>query len=286
MRIINFSGSTIVFTFLYLSILFSACTKKDNNPVDTNNPIDSLQIPGYNLVWNDEFNYTGSPDSSKWDYDIGGNGWGNNELQYYTSDSVNARVEEGNLVLEAHYYEGLSIEYTSTRLVSRNKGDWTYGRFEIKAKLPFGRGTWPAIWMLATNWTYGNGGWPDNGEIDIMEHVGYDPGNVHASTHTHTYNWRNGNNKTAVTKVSDFSSAFHLYAMEWTPEKIDIYVDDKKYFTYENDGTGWESWPFDKNFHLILNIAVGGDWGGAQGIDKSIFPQRMEVDYVRVYKAK
>jgi beta-glucanase (GH16 family) len=138
--------------------------------------------------------------------------------------------------------------------------------------------------MLPTEWNLGNGGWPDNGEIDIMEHVGYDPGKVHASTHCHTYNWPNNTQKTSTINIPDAQDEFYSYIMEWYPEKIDMYVDSVKYFTSTNDGTGWEAWPFNKDFHLILNIAVGGNWGGAQGIDTTIFPQKMEIDYVRVYR--
>jgi beta-glucanase (GH16 family) len=204
----------------------------------------------------------------------------------YCKRLENCRIEEGMLIIEARKENWEEKNYTSTRLVSRNKGDWTYGRFEIRAALPSGRGTWPAIWMLATDWTYGNGGWPANGEIDIMEYVGYNPGKVHASIHTQKYYHSIGTQKTAVTNVADAEKAFHVYALEWTPEQIDIFVDSTKYFTFKNEGKGWEYWPFDKNFFLLLNIAVGGNWGGQQGVDDSIFPQRLLIDYVRVYKER
>jgi len=235
------------------------------------------------MVWNDEFNYTGLPASDKWGYDVGGGGWGNNELQYYTNArSENARVENGNLIIEARKEQYEGREYTSARLVTRQKGDWLYGRFEAYAKLPSGRGTWPAIWMLPTNWVYGN--WPKSGEIDIMEYVGYDPGVVHGSIHTEAYNHVLGTQKTATYSVPDAETAFHLYALEWTPEKIDIYVDNNKYFTFTNEHKDYKTWPFDQVFHLILNIAVGGNWGGVQGVDPNIWPQKMYVDYVRVYQ--
>ena len=263
---------------LFLLIIPVSC--KDNFTDDT--PEDTIE--GWKLVWSDEFNYTGALDSTKWGYDIGSGGWGNNELQYYSSDLVNARAENGKMIIEAIRYGDRVPEYSSARVVTTGKGDWTYGKIEVKAKLPSGRGTWPAIWMLPTDWNYGNGGWPDNGEIDIMEHVGYDPGNIHGSTHCHTYNWPNNTQKTAIINIPDAQDEFHSYIMEWYPEKIDMYVDSVKYFTSINDDTGWEAWPFNKDFHLILNIAVGGNWGGAQGIDTTIFPQKMEVDYVRIYK--
>ncbi|HOK60005.1 MAG: family 16 glycosylhydrolase [Tenuifilum sp.] len=235
------------------------------------------------LVWNDEFNYTGLPATDKWGYDVGGGGWGNNELQYYTNARTeNARVENGNLVIEARKEQYEGSEYTSARLVTRYKGDWLYGRVETYAKLPSGTGTWPAIWMLPTNWVYGS--WPKSGEIDIMEYVGYDPGVVHGSIHTEAYNHVLGTQKTATISVPDAETAFHLYALEWTPEKIDIYVDNNKYFTFDNEHKDYKTWPFDQVFHLILNIAVGGNWGGAQGVDPNIWPQKMYVDYVRVYQ--
>lgn len=235
------------------------------------------------LVWSDEFEYSGLPASDKWNYDVGGGGWGNNELQYYTNARAeNARVENGKLIIEARKEQYEGSEYTSARLVTRYKGDWLYGRVEAYAKLPSGTGTWPAIWMLPTNWVYGS--WPQSGEIDIMEYVGYDPGVVHGSIHTEAYNHVIGTQKTATFSVPDAETSFHLYALEWTPEKIDIYVDNNKYFTFANEHKDYKTWPFDQAFHLILNIAVGGNWGGAQGVDPNIWPQKMYVDYVRVYQ--
>ena len=237
------------------------------------------------LVWEDNFDYTGLPDSSKWSYDVGGHGWGNNELQYYTENrEEKARVEDGKLIIESRKEAYSGNDYTSARLVSRNKGDWTYGRIEARAKLPQGTGTWPAIWMLPTEWIYGDGGWPDVGEIDIMEHVGYDEGVIHGTIHTHDFNHMDGTQQSGQITIPDAVDTFHVYAIEWTEDKIEWYVDDEKYFTYENNGDGWSAWPFDHPFHLILNIAIGGDWGGAEGIEDSIFPQTMEIDYVRVYK--
>lgn len=242
-------------------------------------------IPGYQVVWADEFNYSGLPDPQKWGYDVANPGWVNNEAQaYYENRLENSRVENGKLIIEARLDNYKNNLYSSARLVTKNRGDWTYGRFEIRAKLPYGKGTWPAIWMLPTVWNLGNKSWPDNGEIDIMEHVGYDPGIIHASTHCNKYVWTKNTQKTASTNIPDAMTTFHNYVMEWDANEIKIYVDDKLYFTEQNEGKGWEYWPFFKDFHLILNIAIGGDWGGAQGIDNNIFPQRMEVEYVRVYK--
>lgn len=240
---------------------------------------------GWQLVWSDEFDHGAAPDPKKWDYDVGGGGWGNRELQFYTkAREENARVEDGHLVIEARREKWEGKEYTSARLVTKGRADWTYGRFEIRAKLPAGRGTWPAIWMLPTNWDLGNKGWPDVGEIDIMEHVGYDPGVVHASTHSQKHQWRINTQRTATVPVPDFATAFHTYVMEWDAEEIRIGIDDHFYFSSKKEGGDWTSWPFFRPFHLVLNLAVGGDWGGAKGVDETIFPRRMEVDYVRVYR--
>lgn len=239
----------------------------------------------WQLVWSDEFDYTGLPETSKWGYDVGGHGWGNQELQFYTERRPeNVRVQNGMLIIEARKENWNGMEYTSSRLITKNKGDWTYGRFEISARLPSGKGTWPAIWMLPTQWTYGSGGWPDNGEIDIMEHVGFDPGWIHGSIHTKLYYWQINTQKTAQIRIVDAQTAFHVYTLEWSPEKITVAVDSTQYFSFTNENKGWQAWPFDKAFHLLLNIAVGGAWGGAQGVDPNIFPQQMQIEYVRVYK--
>jgi|GEM_PF-634213 len=250
-------------------------------------PSNTITPKGWVQVWSDEFNYNGLPDSTKWGYDVGTglSGWGNNELEYYTFKNLNnARVKDTVLIIEARNEQYNNSSYTSARLVSADKGDWTYGRFEIRAKLPGGTGTWPAIWMLSTDKTYGNGKWPDNGEIDIMEHVGYDPGNVIGAVHCNLYNGMNNRQKNAVTAVPDAETAFHVYALEWNKDSINIFVDDVKYFTMINENTGWQAWPFNKNFHLILNVAVGGNWGGKYGVVPSIFPQQMVIDYVRVFQ--
>lgn len=237
----------------------------------------------YELVWSDEFSQDGLPDSARWSYDVGGGGWGNNELQYYTyKRTENARIENGKLIIEARNETYLGSNYTSARLVSKYKGDWLYGSIEVRAKLPGGVGTWAAIWMLPTDWAYGS--WPKSGEIDIMEHVGYDEGNIHGTIHTEAYNHTLGTQKGGSLMVSDAIDTFHVYKAKWTPEKIEFYVDDTKYFTFNNEHTGYTTWPFDKRFHLILNLAVGGNWGGAQGVDPEAFPARMEIDYVRIYQ--
>ena len=242
----------------------------------------------WRLVWADEFEYKGLPDPKKWGYDVGGHGWGNKELQYYTQGrEENARVENGRLIIEARRDAWEGHEYTSARLVSKGKGDWTYGRFEVRAKLPSGRGTWPAIWMLPSGKDYG--GWPSGGEIDIMEHVGFDPDVVHASVHTKSYHHTINTQKTAKISVPTSRSEFNIYAVEWTPEEIRTFVNDRHYFTFKNErltnpNADYKEWPFDKPFHLLLNLAVGGTWGGEKGVDESVWPQRMEIDYVRIYQ--
>ncbi len=233
------------------------------------------------LVWADEFDVNGAPSSDKWGYDLGGGGWGNNELQTYTSARANSWVENGKLIIKAIKTNG---SWTSARLVTRQKGDWLYGRIEVKAKLPSGTGTWPAIWMLPTDWAYGN--WPSSGEIDIMEHVGYDPGVVHGTAHTEAYNHTLGTQKGASISVPDAVTNFHVYAIEWDEERIRWYVDDQLYYTFSNAHKTYKEWPFDKRFHLLLNFAIGGNWGGAQGVDPSLTEAAMEVEYVRVYSSK
>jgi beta-glucanase (GH16 family) len=238
---------------------------------------------GERLVWQDEFDRDGLPDPARWSYDVGGHGWGNREPQFYTSRRLeNARVEAGHLVIEARKEDWQGAPYTSARLVTRGKGDWTYGRIEVRAQLPRGRGSWPAIWMLAT--TSGRLRWPDDGEIDIMEHVGFDHGTVHASVHTRAYHHSIGTQKTATTAVPDASEAFHVYALAWDRDRIRMSVDGREYFTFTRESDDSRVWPFDGPFHLLLNVAVGGAWGGQKGIDEASLPYRMRVDYVRVYQ--
>ena len=258
---------------------------------------DDVPPPHGDLLWADEFDVDGAPDGSKWSFETQSPGWVNDELQAYVGDrSENVRVEGGRLVIEARrdFYDG--NEYTSARLFSAGKGDFATARIEVRAKLPDGRGTWPAIWMMPTDgfryattcsadsgWTPDCDAWPNSGEIDIMEYVGHDPGVVHGSIHCAAYNWPAGTQKTAMTTVANPSSAFHVYAVEKRPDRLDFYVDDHKYFTYAEVDGGWETWPFNEPFHVILNLAIGGVWGGVEGVDPDAFPQRMEVEYVRVY---
>lgn len=247
---------------------------------------------GFQIAWSDEFNVDGLPDPTKWSYDTDRNflGWYNNELQYYAAARAdNSNVANGSLVITARQENlagaGLADwggqAYSSARLVTRGKAQWTYGFIEIRAKLPCGRGTWPALWMLSAP---PQGAWPDDGEIDIMEHVGFDPGVVHGTMHTLAYNHTRNNSRTATTKVPDACTAFHRYQLTWNANQIKVGVDDRNFYQYANDGSGNAEWPFDSPQYLIFNIAVGGDWGGQMGVDDTIFPVKMEVDYVRVYQ--
>jgi beta-glucanase (GH16 family) len=238
----------------------------------------------YKLVWSDEFSYTGLPDSSKWSYDVGGNGWGNNELEYYTkADTANAVARNGFLYLTARKQQNGKNGYTSARLVTKGKGDWLYGRIEVRAQLPAGRGLWPAIWMLPTDWKYG--GWPASGEIDIMENVGFMPDSIFGSIHTKSFNHVIHTQKTKGLFLKDPYTAFHIYAVEWDAKEIRFLLDGTTYLKFQNTGKGFAEWPFDQRFHLLLNIAVGGGWGGQKGVDDSVFPRSMIVDYVRFYQS-
>lgn len=241
---------------------------------------------GWKMVWSDEFDVDGLPDASRWEYDTDRNqaGWYNNELQYYARDRAeNAVVSNGKLVITARKEQLKTASdwggqnYTSARLVTRGKASWTYGFYEIRAKLPCGRGTWPAIWMLGTG-----GAWPGDGEIDIMEQVGSAPSTVLGTIHTELYNGAKGTQRGGSTQVPDACTAFHTYQLNWTKDRIVIGVDNKNYFQFANPGNGYGGWPFDKPQYLLLNLAIGGTLGGS--VDDVIFPVQMEVDYVRVYQ--
>ncbi|WP_321306881.1 glycoside hydrolase family 16 protein [Marinifilum fragile] len=263
-------------------LLFSSCNsnKKDKSKQNT-------ASKEYQLVWSDEFDYTGLPDSTKWVYDTEGNSqaWGNNELQHYTQGrKENAWVENGVLHITAHQESIEGKDYSSARLNSRS--DWLYGRIEVRAKLPKGRGTWPAIWMMPGDWSFEDGTWPEIGEIDIMEHVGHNAGVIHASAHSKDYQWQKGTQQTAIIKIPDATEKFHSYILEWSEDIMKCYVDDQLFFEYKNEGLGESKWPYTKPFYLILNVAVGGAWGSVEGIDKKAFPQTMEIDFVRIYQKK
>lgn len=238
----------------------------------------------YQLVWSDEFDSTGLPDPAKWTYDVGGNGWGNKELEYYTdSRTENARVENGHLVIEARKEDFNGSPYTSARLLTKGKGQWTQGKFEIRAKLPMGIGTWPAIWLLSSTTPLV---WPDDGELDIMEEVGFNPNVIYGTAHNKLYNGAQGTQKGSSMTIPNAQDSFHVYQLEWTSTHVNWLVDSVLYFSYFPPDYGFSAWPYVSNFYLILNIAIGGNWGGQRGVDDSIFPQQLLVDYVRIYQRK
>ena len=229
----------------------------------------------------DEFDTPGAPDPTRWTYDIGY--IANEEAQYYTSRRENSRVEDGHLVIEARKEPWMGYDYTSARLKTQGRFELLYGKVEIRARLPTGRGTWSALWMLGAN--IQQAGWPRCGEIDIMENVGYDPLVIHGAVHTEAHNHTRNNHRKGTIEASPPPwEAFHVYSMEWAPDRIEIFLDGERYFSFENEGTGTAAWPFDQPEFLILNVAIGGSWGGQQGIDDALFPHRMLVDYVRVYQ--
>ncbi len=244
----------------------------------------------WEVVWSDEFDGTGLPDTSKWTFDPGDWGWGNNELQYYTDmRTENARLEDGNLIIEARKNDDGNA-WTSARLTTRGKVTFTYGKIEFRAKLPTKRGNWAAGWTLGDAYV-DELSWPYCGEIDIMESVGYEmddetgDGEAHASVHCRAFYFKEDNHYTSTMEVEDMHNTYHTYGVIWTPEGITAYVDDKEYFTY-NDTTDSRTWPFNEPQNIILNLAMGGGWGGAQGMDDSYDSQKMIIDYVRVYGTK
>ncbi len=263
-------------------ILLSASCKTGAQKVSV---ADNKLTDNWRLVWNDEFDTEGLPDSAKWNYDTRGNstGWGNNEAQWYTvAEPRNSFVKNGTLVITAVKEPVSGKNYSSARLTTKGKGDWKYCKIEVRAKLPTGFGTWPAIWMLSSDNLYG--GWPKSGELDIMEHVGFNPDTVFSTVHTDKFNHIK---RTQVGKrigVPTATTEFHVYTTEWEENEIRSYVDGVHYFTFKNNGEGSEAWPFDQPFHLILNLAIGGGLGGRMGINDDLFPHKFEVDYVRVYQ--
>ena len=237
------------------------------------------------LVWNDEFNGQGLPDPGKWGYERGY--VRNREMQYYTVERIENIVQRnGNLVITARndsaMIDGEIRPVTSASIRTRGKGDWKYCRVEVRAQLPSCLGTWPAIWMMPTTSTYG--GWPKSGEIDIMEFVGYEPDKIHFCLHTDKYNHTKGTGRCATVSSLNPDKEFNVFAVEWFEDRIDWFFNDKKVFTVQNDGTGWEAWPFDQPFYLILNFAFGGAWGAQKGVDLTKLPIDYSIDYVRIFQ--
>ncbi len=269
------------------SIRFTLMYEHQDSP---NVMTQNMEGSEWEIVWSDEFDYSGLPDSNKWSYNVGDWGWGNNELQYYTHKKLeNARVEEGYLVIEAHKISGQEA-WTSARLTTQGKAAFTYGKIEFKAKVPTMRGTWAAGWTLGESYR-DELSWPYCGEIDILECVGYEiddatgNGRNHASCHTRAFYFKQNNQITASTPVNNMNADWHTYSVEWYPDSVIALVDDIHYYTYDKTANELE-WPFNNPQAIILNLAIGGGWGGAQGLDPELGSQQFLVDYVRVYQRK
>lgn len=239
---------------------------------------------GWKLTWHDEFDGD-ALDASKWNVVTGGNGFGNHELEYYTSRPENLRVRNGMLVIRAvkeNYAgpDGVARDYTSARINTKNKFAQRYGRFEARIRIPGGRGMWPAFWLLGDS-----GRWPDCGEIDIMENIGKEPASVHGTIHGPGYSGAKGiTSSFEMPGAQKVSADFHVFAVEWEPEAIRFYMDDRLYkTTTPADLPPGTKWVYDHPFYILLNLAIGGDWPGAPD-DSTAFPQTMLVDYVRVYE--
>jgi len=235
----------------------------------------------HTITMQDEFDQDGAPNSSIWTYDIGGNGWGNNELQYYTDRSQNVAVQNGYLIITAEKENFEEASYTSARILSKGLFEQAYGRFEARIKLPWGQGIWPAFWLLGGDIDTNN--WPNCGEIDIMEYRGQNPTTVLGTVHGPGYSGGESISKSYSLTNDRFDTGFHVFGIEWTPDYINYYVDDVLYnqITPE-DVTG--EWVFNKPFFIIINLAVGGSFVGSPNAE-TVFPQTMLVDYVRVYQA-
>ncbi len=291
-------ASTLACLVLIFIFLLPGCESKDKSSESDPDPIpDTSSLPDVNapdywegaqLVWSDEFDGD-ALDPEKWTFETGAHGWGNNEWQEYVEEGV-TEVSDGTLKITAHKPGpgGHVGDYHSARLNSLKA--FTFGRLEFRAKLPQhkGNGIWPALWMLGSS--IGSVGWPDCGEIDIMEYVSFEPGQMHFSLHSKANNHREGTQVTSgPIPLEDIEEAFHVYGILWTRDYLKFYLDDPenvKLFFPRPSPTTAENWPFGQPFYFLMNIAVGGDWGGLQGVDDSIFPAVMEVDYVRVYQVK
>ena len=242
-------------------------------------------LPGRTLLWSDEFSQPdgSAPDSSKWAYDTGGNGWGNNEIQYYTNRTENSRIEGGNLVIEARAENFGGKQHTSARLLTKNKASWTFGRIEARIKVPRGQGIWPAFWMLGTD--IDTVGWPVCGEIDIMENIGREPSIVHGTVHGPGYSGGDGITGDFTLPGAVLADDFHIFAIEWEENRIRWFIDGQQYHEVTPASLpGGAPWVFNTPQFLLLNVAVGGNWPGYPD-GTTVFPQRMLVDYVRVYSA-
>ena len=262
--------------FWFIILILTAGGCKKGSPVAAGGgDADSTGLAGWSLVWHDEFDGP-AIDTTVWNYEVNGDGGGNNELQYYTHEARNAFIENGSLVIQALKEQYNGKAYTSARFNSSGHRDWLYGRVDVRARLPEGKGIWPAIWMLPTDWVYGP--WPYSGEIDIMELLGQTPGLVYGTIHwgTTSESHLSSGGTYLLPGGGKFSSGFHLFSLEWDADSLKWFVDGVKYHV-EGNGP-----PFDKRFHLVVNVAVGGKWPGSPD-GTTVFPQYMMIDYVRVY---
>lgn len=273
------SMGMLLSTFVIAAAPPCGTPKGDPCPEPTSPPPPAFDGAFDELVWSDEFDGP-NINLNNWTYDVGGDGWGNNEYQWYTDGSYdNARIENGMLVIEAREERVRSRNYTSARLKTQGLQSFTYGRIEARIKVPYGQGIWPAFWSLGAN--FNEVGWPNSGEIDIMEHIGREPYNVYGTVHGPGYSGADsvGNGITLANPVTD---DFHVFAIEWEPGEIRWYMDGLLYHTVTPDTVPGE-WVFEHDFFLILNVAVGGYWPGYPD-ETTIFPQKMYVDYVRVWQ--
>ena len=270
-------------TLVFASVLFLfSCSHKafKDNTTSTASP---QSYPGHSLVWADEFNGT-DVDTASWTFEKGNgqNGWGNNELQYYTGRPENVRIQDGKLLITARKERYESFDYTSARMVTMDKREFKFGRIDIRAKLPEGQGIWPALWMLGTN--FDKVGWPKCGEIDIMELLGHQPSQTHSTVHFGS-DWSTHDDKGKMYSISPgkFSERFHLFSMQWTLNSIHFFVDDQKFFEVNPSTVGEQAYPFNQDFFFLINLAVGGNWPGSPD-ETTLFPQTLEVDYIRVFQ--
>ena len=250
------------------------------------------ELPGWTLIWNDEFNGRAGkiPDSTQWGYDLGGGGWGNGELEYYTDKAGNASTNgKGQLVITADKVNPSetdlscwygACQYTSARLLTKDKFSFTYGRAEARIKVPYGQGIWPAFWMLGED--IDTNPWPNCGEIDIMEIIGKDPSIVHGTVHGPGYSGTNGFGGSFTLSSGAFNDDFHIFAIEWEPNEIRWTIDGQQYFSATPEQVNGD-WVYNHPFFLVLNLAVGGNWPGLPN-DSTVFPQTLQVDYVRIYQ--
>ncbi|MEM6633686.1 MAG: glycoside hydrolase family 16 protein [Bacteroidota bacterium] len=281
----------LAFSTFFLFIIIAACDGQEESipvPDPVPDPVVEPEVEkSYQLVWADEFD-TAEIDTTKWSFQIGDGteygipGWGNNELEYYTDREENAFLDSGNLVIVAREEKFNNFSYTSARMRTKDLADWKFGRVEVKARLPRGQGIWPAIWMLPTQEVYGD--WPTSGEIDIMELVGHEPNTVHGTIHFGPA-WPDNKfiGSPFVLESGEFYDEFHEFSIEWEMDQISFFVDGQSYFNVTKSTTSPHVYPFNQFFHLILNIAVGGNWPGPPDTSTE-FPQRMEIDYIRIYQ--